>query len=141
MTENYDSDADTVENDPEVEIVTRRTVTKVKTVKSFNEVTVFRSNMRPYQAPAAAFAPQRGICTPSAANYHADQGIFSTVYAQQLPTDPMPVAFVAAPAPAIDPTATVSAQDDDPFAIFSIATHTSFQYSCTTCCTYHCTSN
>ena len=42
------------------------------------------------------------------------------MYAQQLPTDPMPVAFVAAPAPAIDPTATVSAQDDDPFAIFSL---------------------
>ena len=126
LNENYDSDTDTVENDPEVEIVKKRTVTTTKTVQILDEVTVFRSNMTPYQAPASSFASQHSTSLSSAAtsvpsnNYHADQGIFSTVYAPQIATNTRPIPFVAAPAPVIDPTATVSAQDDDPFAIFSL---------------------
>ena len=119
LTENYDSDADTTKNAPDLEIKTTIQVSRKRTVETTEEITVFRSNATPYQVPASIFAVTNGI-TAAVVNDLVDQGIFATVYAPQPEYIPRPVSFVAAPAPPIDPTSTTSAQDNDPFAIFSM---------------------
>ena len=60
----------------------------------------------------------RASFVPSSTDHHADQGIFATVYAPQLPTNPRPVTFVAAPAPPIVQSSSAS-DPNDPFSMFA----------------------